>query len=250
MDSHALQAKLRLPQFPLSAKYDISWLNENEMGPCATWLAEFLLAAMPLRAGMKVLDLGCGKAMSSIFLAKECGASIWATDLWIDATANMRRVIAAGVADNVFPIHAEAHSLPFPHAFFDAIVSFDAYHYFGTAELYLAYITAFLKPGGRIGMVVPGVQREFTAADADRYGAWWEPYNYTFHSADWWRKLWQRSGCVAVDQADVMPEGYAVWLHWDKTLKEAGILQRSGDVEMLELDGGNLTFTRVVATKL
>ena len=39
-------------------------------------------------------------------------------------------------------------SLPFAESSFDAIVSFDAYHYFGTDDLYLGYISAFLKPGG------------------------------------------------------------------------------------------------------
>lgn len=28
-----LKSKLTLQQFPLSAKYDIEWINENEMGP-------------------------------------------------------------------------------------------------------------------------------------------------------------------------------------------------------------------------
>ena len=41
---------------------------------------------MPIEPGMKVLDLGCGKAMSSIFLAREFRVSVWATDLWIPAT--------------------------------------------------------------------------------------------------------------------------------------------------------------------
>jgi len=39
---------------------------------------------------MRVLDLGCGKALSSIFLAKEYGTQVWATDLWISATDNRK----------------------------------------------------------------------------------------------------------------------------------------------------------------
>jgi len=246
----ALEAAMRLPRFPLSAKYGLSWMVENEMGPSSLWLAEFLLGALDLEPGMKVLDLGCGKAMSSIFLARERGVRVWATDLWIDASSNYERVKAMGVEDLVCPIHAEAHELPFARGFFDAIVSLDSYHYYGTDERYLHYIAGFLKPGGRLGIVVPGVERELTRDDARDLAAWWEDDYYTFHSAAWWRALWERGDSVEVETADAMPDGYRTWLHWDKTLKAAGVLKRNGDVELLERAGGNFTFGRIVARRL
>jgi len=49
-------------------------------------------------------------------------------------------------------IQAEAYSLPFARACFDAIVSIDAHEYFGTADSYLAYITRFLKPAGHLAI--------------------------------------------------------------------------------------------------
>jgi len=240
---------MNLPQFPLSSKYDMGWLVVNEMGPSSVWLAEFLTNSMDLTPGMRVLDLGCGKATSSIFLAQEFGVQVWATDLWIQASDNWVRIVEAKAEGLVFPINAEAHALPYARGFFDAIVSLDAYHYFGTAEMYLSHLLRFLVPGGQIGIVVPGVEREWTAADKKKLSEYWEAYLFTHHTPVWWRDLWERSDCVSVETADVMPNGNQVWLHWDKTLKEAGLLQRSGDVELLELDGGNLTFTRVVARK-
>jgi cyclopropane fatty-acyl-phospholipid synthase-like methyltransferase len=62
---------------------------------------------------MKVLDMGCGKGLTSIFLAKEYGVTVFANDLWIDATENLLRFEEAGVAAQVYPIHAEAHALPY-----------------------------------------------------------------------------------------------------------------------------------------
>jgi ubiquinone/menaquinone biosynthesis C-methylase UbiE len=41
------------------------------MGPNPLWLTEWLCELMDLRPGMRVLDLGCGRAPSSIFLAFE-----------------------------------------------------------------------------------------------------------------------------------------------------------------------------------
>ncbi len=111
---------------------------------------------MDLKPGMRILDLGCGKAVSSIFFAREFGVHVTAADLWIKPHENQRRIDAAGLADRVTPILAEAHALPFAERAFDAIVSLDAYQYFGTDDLYLGYIAKFLKPGGHLGIVVPG----------------------------------------------------------------------------------------------
>ncbi len=240
---------MALPQFPRSSKYDIAWLTENEMGPCSIWLAEFLFDALSVRPGIRVLDLGCGRAMSSIFIAKEYGLQVWAADLWIDPTDNLKRILEAEAGDSVFPVHTEAHALPFAKGFFDAIVSLDAYHYFGTNELYFSYISSFLRADGQIGIVVPGVKRELNADDAKALGPLWEADFYSFHGAQWWRSLWQHSEQAKVQVSDEMPNGHQVWLHWDKTLKEAGVLKRRGDVEILEADHGNFTFVRVVATK-
>ena len=65
---------------------------------------------MALRQGMRILDLGCGKALSSIFLAKEFNAQVWATDLWIEADDNLVRISRAGLDEKIFPIHAGARA--------------------------------------------------------------------------------------------------------------------------------------------
>lgn len=76
--------KSMIKRFERSAKYDKGWIDENKMGPNPIWLMEEPCEHMKLEKGMKILDLGCGKAITSIFLAKEFGAcevkngkSIW-----------------------------------------------------------------------------------------------------------------------------------------------------------------------------
>jgi cyclopropane fatty-acyl-phospholipid synthase-like methyltransferase len=145
------------PRYPRSNNYDPQWVIENQMGPHPLWLVEALSEVVQFKPGMRVLDLGCGTALTSIFLAKEFGIQVWATDLWIEASANVQRIRAAGVEDLVIPIHAEAHALPFAEDFFDVIVSVDAYHYFGTDDLYLGYLAPFLKKEGQIAIAVPGL---------------------------------------------------------------------------------------------
>ncbi len=101
---------------------------------------------------MKVLDLGCGCASSSIFLAREYGVTVFATDLWCSLSDNLYRIRDAGLESRVYPIHADARLLPFAADFFDAIVSVDSYFYFGTDDHYLNYLARFVKPSGAIAI--------------------------------------------------------------------------------------------------
>jgi cyclopropane fatty-acyl-phospholipid synthase-like methyltransferase len=79
-------------------------------GANSLWLAEWLADALKLQPGMRVLDLGCGRACSSIFLRREFGVQVWAADLWFSVSENMQRIRDAGVEDGVFPLHADARS--------------------------------------------------------------------------------------------------------------------------------------------
>ena len=94
---HDLASLLTRVDFPRSAAYDPRWVLENLMGPNVLWLTEALSQVMAFTPGMRVLDLGCGRALSSIFLAKEFDLQVWATDLWIGATDNWQRICAAEV---------------------------------------------------------------------------------------------------------------------------------------------------------
>jgi SAM-dependent methyltransferase len=251
--------KLKPAEFPRSASYDPEWALENLMGPNVLWLAESLSQVMELQPGLRVLDLGCGKAVSSIFLAKEFGVQVWATDLWIEAGENRRRICEAGVEEMVFPIHAEAHALPYAEGFFDALVSLDAYHYFGTDDLYLGrYFAPLVRPGGQIGIVVPGVVREFDGDPPAHLASIWarEWELWSFHSPKWWRRHWAKTGLVEVEIADLVPDGWRHWLNWDETSLELGFVPEKLAaglpewIEMMRTDAGrNLGFTRLVARR-
>src|ERR1043166_2273205 len=143
-------ARIRPPDSPRASPYEPEWTYRNSMGPNVLWLTDALTHALPLEPGMRVLDLGCGTAISSIFLAREHGVQVFAADLWIEPTLNRARIEEAGVGDHVFPIEAEAHALPFAHGYFDALVSVDSYHYYGTDIRYLSYAAQFVRPGGLV----------------------------------------------------------------------------------------------------
>ena len=120
----ATDERLVSERFPRSSQYHPEWVIASASGAAnALWMTEWLAMALDLRPGMRVLDLGCGRASSSIFLRREFGVQVWATDLWFSVSENIQRIRDAGVEDGVFPIHADARSLPFAAEFFDAIVS-------------------------------------------------------------------------------------------------------------------------------
>lgn len=248
-----LTARLHKPRFPRASGYDGRWIVDNLMGPHVLWLAEHLSLALDLKPGMRVLDLGCGKAISSVFFAKEFGVHVTAADLWIKPDENARRIEAAGVADRVFPVLAEAHALPFAHGVFDAVVSLDAYQYFGTDDLYLGYITKFLKRDGHLGIIAPGLAREIDAPP-DHLKPWWEWDFCCFHSPQWWRRHWAKTRLVEVETADWMEDGHALWLEWETIvapLVTGFHAKASADgIEMLKADRDRLFgFTRAVARR-
>ena len=241
-------------RYTRSNGYDPDWVVANQMGPNALWMAEALSEVMPIEPGMKVLDLGCGAAISSIFLAKEFGAQVWAADLWIEASDNQNRVLEAGVGDLVTPIHAEAHTLPFAGEFFDAVVSFDAYHYFGTADLYLGYLTDFLKPGGRVGTVSPALTSELGPEPPPELAPHWDWEFCSWHTPQWWQHHWAKTNKVIVDHADMVDGGWADWLRFNDFVAQSvegwWIDAIANTHDMLEADQGkNLGFSRIIATK-
>ncbi|HEX8628472.1 MAG TPA: methyltransferase domain-containing protein [Catenuloplanes sp.] len=251
-----LARRLTRERFPRSAGYEPQWLIDNWMGPQPLWLLEWLWPALDLPPGARVLDLGCGTALTSIFLAREFDAQVVAADLWVKPTDNWARITSAGCAGQIIPVHAEAHDLPFAEGYFDAIVSVDAYHYFGTDERYLAYLSRFLAPGGRIGIAVPGLVDELPDNQVPEHlRPYWQADFWTFHSPGWWRALWGRSGAVDVEQADCLDEGWRDWALWCEVCAERstsefvlGIV--AGEGEMVRLDAGrNLGFVRVVGRR-
>jgi SAM-dependent methyltransferase len=244
-------------RFPRSNGYDPRWVAENQMGPNALWLAEWLMERLELKPGMRVLDMGCGRALSSIFFAREYGCLVFATDLWISAADNWQRIRQAKLDHLVFPIHAEAHALPFAENFFDAIVSLDSYSYYGTDDLYLSYICRFLRPGGRIGIVVPGVTAELTGAPPEHLlkaqangRVFWEPDCFTFHSPDWWRRHWEKTDLADIETADILTDGWRHWAQHERAVQAMGAGFFPSDEEALLADSGRtIALVRVVGRR-
>ena len=234
-------------RFPRSTKYHPEWIMASASGGAnALWLTEWLAEALDLQSNMRVLDLGCGRAASSIFLRREFGVQVWATDLWFSASENILRIRDAGMDDGVFPIHADARALPFAAEFFDAIVCIDSYLYYGTDDLYLNYLARFVKPGGSVAIAGAGLVQEFEGAVPEHLREWWTQDLYCLHSAAWWRRHWERTGIMNIELADTMSDGWQLWLDWHRAVAP----DNSVEINAIEADRGrNLGYVRVVGRR-
>jgi len=243
----SIDNRLVSEQFPRATKYHPDWVLANASGGAnSLWLTEWLTSALELRSGMRVLDLGCGRASSSIFLRREFGVQVWATDLWFSAVENLERVRDADVEDGVFPLHADAHSLPFGPDFFDAIICIDCFPYFGTDDLYLNYLAHFVKPGCPIGIAGVGVMQEIERTVPDHLRPMWGQDFWAIHSAAWWRRHWERTGILDVEVADNMPDGWKRWLDWQRAVAPDNAVE----IKAVEEDAGRyLGYVRVIGRR-
>lgn len=240
--------RLLSERFPRSSHYHPDWVIAGMGSPSnALWLTEWLCEALDLDPGMRVLDLGCGRAISSIFLRREFGVEVWAADLWFSPAENFQRIRDAGVDDRVFPIHADARSLPFATEFFDAIVAVDSYMYYGTDDLYLHSLARFVKPGGQIGIAMSGLTSE-TGRDIPLHlSDWWQQDQlWSLHTADWWRWRLGRANVLDVEVADTLDNGWRYWLESLQTVAP----DNHTEIAAIEADAGrHIGYVRVAGRR-
>lgn len=86
-----MNAKGAMHMYERSDKYRELFTTEHLMGPNSVRMLDELMARHPLGKVERVLDLGCGTGITSLFAARETRAQIYAVDLWISATDNYRR---------------------------------------------------------------------------------------------------------------------------------------------------------------
>ena len=89
--------------------------SETLMGPNSARVLEELFKKYPLQLEKDdtVLDLGCGKGLTSLVIAKETGAKVYANDLWISAEENAGRFEDWGVGEQITPVCEDAADLCF-----------------------------------------------------------------------------------------------------------------------------------------
>ena len=201
-------------KYSKTAKYDKVFLSQNMMGPNSMLILEELLGDGLLEKGMRVLDLGCGNALTSVFLAKEYGVQVFAVDLWVSATDNLKRLEEMKVDELVVPIHADANELPFAENYFDAVISVDAYHYFGNNDGYFEKLRRLLKQDGLVALAFPGMKQEFEGGIPAEMEEHWEAEALEmWHTMEWWRPKFDKflKG-LQIKEMECFEQAWSEWL--------------------------------------
>lgn len=218
----------------MSEKYYGEFLRRNMMGPNSIVILEELLESTALKEGMRVLDLGCGNGLTSIFLAREYGVQVFAVDLWIPAADNFLRFQEWGVDGLVIPLHADASELPFAKGYFDAVVSVDAYHYFGNNNIFFPEkLKPFLKENAAVAIAVPGMRREIKGGIPEEMKPYWTDEALDmWHSIDWWRpKFAEELAGLRLWQMECFQKAWGDWFAAENPYARA-------DRAMLQADRG------------
>lgn len=190
------------------------------MGPNSIRLLDALLEEYPLAftPENRVLDLGCGKGLTSLFIARETGATVYANDLWISEEENRARFAEWNMQDHLIPVHEDANQLRFDKEMFDALISIDAYHYFGGKEGFFAeQILPFLKSGASALIAIPGIKNEYTGRSEELLTPWLGDEAYMFQSADSWKEIIGTHEDIAEVRTWELPVFAQPWQEWFDT---------------------------------
>ena len=201
------------------------------MGPNAFRLLEELLRRCPFDADFGLtLDLGCGMALTSAFLALETSARrVCALDLWIDPTDNLQRIRDLQLEDRIIPLRGDALAMPFARDWFSAVVSVDSYHYFGCREgVFAEKILPFVRPGGTVMIAVPGLREEPQGELRTLFETWAEGDDaLCFKTVSWWKSTLEKECAgrctVSVLEAECFS---AAWQDWFVSGHEYGLRDR------------------------
>ena len=114
-------------EYARSEKYGTPELMKKIMGPNPVKLEEELLLQHRIPERALVCDLGSGQGLTSVFLAREYGFTVYAADLWSEPEDNRRFFDEMGLSrEQIIPVKADAERLPFEPEYFDAVVSVDS----------------------------------------------------------------------------------------------------------------------------
>lgn len=232
-----------------SAKYDTPELNAKMMGPNPVKLEEELMQDHRIPAKATVCDLGSGQGLTSVFLAKEYGFTVYAADLWSDPDENRAFFRQMGLSDEqIIPVKAEAQALPFERNFFDAVISTDSYNYFGRDPKFLdKKLLPFVKPGGWVYIAIPGMKKDCHDHLPPELLLSWTPEQMDYmHDVHYWTDMVGQSRGFETVEVTEMESNEEVWADWLKQENEYAV----GDRKAMEAGAGKyLNFIKIVLKK-
>jgi len=213
-------------KYPELQGYSQEAIYHDFFGGGGLYLTVHMLRTLHLQPGQRVLDLGCGKGETSVFMARHSGVEVKALDLSTSADFLMNKFAQRGSGDKISALQMDA-TLPLPYAEneFDAVFSMNSFSFYGANPGFLPHLLKHLKPGGELCIGSEALSSEFTAEQmAD------PPFVYAFnlpppnedvnvfegdfikqHTPEWWGDLLQASGRLEVETCYELDDAEAIY---------------------------------------
>ncbi|MCL2722357.1 MAG: methyltransferase domain-containing protein [Treponema sp.] len=217
---------------------NLALLKETMWGPNAIRQAEELASHFTITKDMRILDLGCGLGLSSLYLVQAYGAEVFATDLYADPTENHERFKSLGIANKIVPMLLDAtQSLPFAKNYFDVIFSVGAYNIFGDNEEMLPNLIPYVKKGGYIAVAFPGLKYEFGDNVPPEMQPFWKVPEVakTVRGIEWWKDLFSKAEGIEIINISEMACNDIAWDEYLANLDPCGGDDLGGDKWTLDM---------------
>ena len=215
-------------------------LQETMWGPNAIRQSEELASHFTITKDMRILDLGCGPGLSSLYLVQEYSAEVFATDLYMDPTENYKRFQSLGVADKIVPMMLDAtQPLPFAKYYFDVVFSVGAYNIFGDNEEMLSNLIPYVKKGGYIAVSFPGLKYEFGDNVPPEMQPFWDVPEVakTVRGIEWWKDLCSKAEGIEIVNISEMICHDIAWKEYLAKL-DASVEEEKWDLDMMAAEDG------------
>jgi len=219
----------RIPKrahYPELNDYSRDECYQDFFGGGGLYLAANMVRTLRLKPDDIVLDLGCGKGATSVFLAKHYGVRVIALDLWTSTEFLNEKFAVQGYADRITAIQMDATKpLPFPEDHFDAIFCMNSFNFYGGSLDFLRHLLKHLKPGGQLCIGSEVLSTEFTEEQMAN-----PPAVYAFklpppnehvdvfeddfrkqHTPAWWRDLFESSGLLIVEHCHELADAGIIY---------------------------------------
>jgi len=190
------------------------------------YLATHMARTLRLHPQDIVLDLGCGKGSSSIFLARHFGVRVIALDLWTSAEFLERKFFVHGLSDRITSLQMDAtRPLPFALEYFDSIFCMNSFSFYGGNPGFIGHLLQHLKHGGQLCIGSEALTSEFSAEQITN-----PPPVYAFrlpppnehvdvfeedfrkqHTPHWWRALFESSGMLQVEHCQELEDADLIY---------------------------------------
>ena len=127
--------------------------NFDDPARDAWQMPDRVIAALDLKAGQSVADIGAGTGYFSVRLAKSAAApKVYAVDIEPSMVTYLKDRAAKEHLHNMAAVEAAADTPNLPEPV-DVVLIVDTYHHIGGREVYFRKLAQSLKPGGRVAIV-------------------------------------------------------------------------------------------------